>query len=187
MRTEERSWVSGSSVGTRVAGRTMTLRRLDVPASQWRRSDIGAVRDVLAHVGADPARARVWRGSVVLSFAEVQESHPYLNPAIAAFLQNLYSEIPYLLYFLNSDRASGALDSFFASIGALCQTQHGVWVLWSDDVATAFYLALAAAVEFAINLGDDWVAVVKGYEHGEGDSRLSEIRAILVTRGVIPA
>jgi hypothetical protein len=165
----------------------MTLRRLDVPASQWRRSDIAAVRNVLAHVGADPARARVWRGSVVLSFAEVEESYPYLNPAIAAFLQNLYSEIPYLLYFLNPHQASGALDSFYASIGALCQTQEGVWVLWSDDVATALYEALAAAAEFAINRGEDWVAVVKGYEYDEIQSRYSEIRAILITRGVIPA
>lgn len=165
----------------------MTLRRLDIPASQWRRPDIAAVRSVLANVGADPARARVWRGSVVLSFAEVQESYPYLNPAIAAFLQNLYSEIPHLLYFLNPHRASGALDSFYASIGALYQTEHGVWVLWSDDVATAFYRALAAAAEFAINRGDDWVAVVKGYEYDESQSRLSEIRAILITRGVIPA
>ena len=165
----------------------MTLPRLEVPANQWRLQDITAVRNVLAHVGADPARARVWRGSVVLSFAEVQESHPYLNPAIAAFLQNLYSEIPYLLYFLNPHRESGALDSFFASIGALCQTQDGVWVLWSDDVATAFYRALAAAAEFAINLGDDWVAVVEGYEYDESQTRFSEIREILVTRGVIPA
>jgi hypothetical protein len=165
----------------------MTLRRLDIPASQWRRRDIAAVRSVLTHVGADPARVRVWRGSVVLSFAEVPESYPYLNPAIAAFLQNLYSEIPHLLYFLNPDRASGAVDSFYASVDALCETEHGVWVLWSDDVATAFYRALAAAAEFAINRGDDWVAVVKGYEYSEGDSRLSEIRAILVTRGVIPA
>ena len=165
----------------------MTLRRLDVPASQWRRSDIAAVRNVLAHVGADPARARVWQGSVVLSFAEVDESYPYLNQAIAAFLQNLYSEIPHLLYFLNPHQASGALDSFYASIGALCQTQEGVWVLWSDDVATALYEALAAAAEFAINRGEDWVAVVEGYEYHEIQSRYSEIRAILITRGVIRA
>jgi hypothetical protein len=165
----------------------MTVRRLDVPASQWLRQDIAAVRNVLAHVGADPARARVWRGSVVLSFAEVQESHPYLNPAIAAFLQNLYSEIPYLLYFLNPHRASGALDSFFASIGALCQTEEAVWVLWSDDVATALYRALAEAAEFAINRGDDWVAIVKGYEYDERQSTLSKIRPMLITRGVIRA
>jgi hypothetical protein len=165
----------------------MTLRRLDIPASQWRRPDIAAVRSVLAHVGADPARARVWRGSVVLSFAEVQESYPYLNPAIAAFLQNLFSEVPHLLYFLNPDRTSGALDCFFASIGALSQTQHGVWVLWSDDVAMAFYRALAAAAEFAINRGDDWVSVTKDYEYDESQTRFSEIRAILITRGVIPA
>jgi hypothetical protein len=165
----------------------MTLRRLDVPASQWRRPDIAAVRNVLAHVGADPARARVWRGSVVLSFAEVQESHTYLNPAIAAFLQNLYSEIPYLLYFLNPHPASGALNSFYASIGALCQTQEGLWVLWSDDVATAYYRALAEAAEFAINRGDDWVAVVKGYQYDESQSVLSKIRPILITRGVIRA
>ena len=165
----------------------MTLRQIDVPASEWRLGDITAVRNVLADVGADSALARAWRGSVVLSFAEVPESHPYLNPAIAAFLQNLYSEFPHLLYFLDPDRASGSLDGFCASIGALCQTQAGVWILWSDDVATAFYQALAAAAEFAINRGDDWVAVVKGYEYSEGDSRLSEIRAILISRGVIPA
>jgi hypothetical protein len=163
----------------------MTLRRIDVPASQWRVPDITAVRDVLAEVVADPALARAWRGSVVLSFAEVPESHPYLNPAIAAFLQNVYSEFPYLLYFLNPHRESGALDSFFASIGALCQTQTGVWVLWSDDVATALYRALADAAEFAINRGDDWVAVVKGYEYDERETKLSEIRAVLITRGVI--
>lgn len=162
----------------------MTVRRLDVPASQWSRPDIAAVRNVLAHVGADPARARVWRGSVVLSFAEVLECHPYLNPAIAAFLKNLYSEIPHLLYFLDPHQASGSLDSFFASIGALCETQHGVWIIWSDDVATAYYRALAEAAQFAINRGEDWVPVVKGYQYDERQSVLSEIRKILVARGV---
>ena len=163
----------------------MTLRPIDVPANQWRVPDITAVRDVLAEVVADPALARAWRGSVVLRFAEVPESHPYLNPAIAAFLQNVYSEFPYVLYFLNPGQASGALDGFYASIGALCETQTGVWVLWSDDVATAFYQALADAAEFAINRGDDWVAVLEGYEYDESQSRFSEIREILITRGVI--
>ena len=93
----------------------------------------------------------------------------------------------YLLYFLNPDPTSGALDSFHASIGALCQTQGGVWVLWSDDAAMAFYQALAAAAEFAIKQGDDWVAVVKGHEYDERQTRFAEVRAILVTRGVIPA
>jgi hypothetical protein len=91
------------------------------------------------------------------------------------------------LYFLNPDWASGALDSFFASIDALCENEHGVWVIWSDDVATAFFRALAEAAEFAVNRGDDWAAVVKGYEYDESQSRLSEIREILVARGVVPA
>jgi hypothetical protein len=163
----------------------MTLRRLNVPASEWRVEDIGAVRNVLADVGADPELARDWRGSVLLTFAEVPESHPYVNPSIVAFLQNLYAEFPHLLYFLNPDPANGAPDSFFASIGALCQTELGVWIMWTDDVATAFYRALAAAAEFAINRGDDWVAVVKGYEYHEIQTRTSEIRAILISRGVI--
>ncbi|MGA8254681.1 MAG: hypothetical protein WB989_29740, partial [Mycobacterium sp.] len=67
------------------------------------------------------------------------------------------------------------------------ETEQGVWVIWSDDVATAFYHALAEAAEFAISQGDDWVAVVKGYEYHESQTRFSEIREILVTRGVIPA
>ncbi len=142
---------------------------------------------VLTDVGAEPARARDWRGSVVLSFAEVPETHPYLNPAVAAFVKDLYSGIPHLLYFLNPDRTSGALDSFYASIGALAETDHGVWVLWSDDGATAFFEALAAAAEFAVSRGDDWVAVVKGYEYNEVQSRHSEIREILISHGVIPA
>lgn len=165
----------------------MTLRHLNIPASQWRLPDITAVREVLTHVGADRALSRAWRGSVVLRFAEVPENHPYLNPAIAAFIKNVYSEFPYLLYFLNPDQEKGALDSFFASIGALCQTQDGVWIVWSDDVATAFYRALAAAAEFAIDRGDDWLAVVKAYEYDESQTRDSEIRAILISRGVIRA
>jgi hypothetical protein len=163
----------------------MTLRRLNVPASEWRVEDIGAVRNVLADVGADPALARDWRGSVVLTFAQVPESYPYLNPSIVAFLQNLYTEFPYLLYFLNPERAEGALDTLFATMDAYCQTEHGVWLIWSDDLATALYRALAAAAEFAINRGDDWVAVVKGYEYDESQTRDSEIREILITRGVI--
>ncbi len=165
----------------------MTLRQIDVPASQWRVQDITAVRDALAHVGDDPELARASRGSVVLSFADAEESYPYLNPAIAAYLQNVYSEFPYFLYFLNPDRAIGALDGYFASIDALTETQHGIWVMWSDDVATAFFGALAAAAEFAISRGDDWVAVVKGYEYDERQTRFSAIREILVSRGVIPA
>jgi hypothetical protein len=163
----------------------MTLRRLNVPPSEWRVEDISAVRNVLADVGADPELARDWRGSVLLTFAEVPESHPYVNPSIVAFLQSLYAEFPHLLYFLNPDPANGAPDSFFASIGAFCETELGVWIMWSDDVATAFYQALAAAAEFAINRGDDWVAVVEGYEYHEIQTRTAEIRAILISRGVI--
>jgi hypothetical protein len=165
----------------------MILRQLDVPASQWRLQDITAVRTVLADVGADPALAQAWQGSVVLNFEEVAESNPYVHPEIAGFLQNLYSEFPHLLYFLNPDRASGTLDGFFASLGALSETELGVWVIWSDDVAKALYHALAEAAEFAINQGDDWVTVVNGYEYDESQTRLSEIREILVARGVIPA
>lgn len=168
-------------------GRTVTPRQLDVPPSQWRRQDITEVRNVLTNLGADPEVARACRGSVVLSFAEVTESHPYLNPAVVACLRDLYSEFPHLLYFLSPDRESGALDTFFASIGALCETAEGVWVVWSDDAATAFYRALAAAAEFAIKQGDDWVAVIEGYEYGETQSRFAKIRAILVSRGVIEA
>jgi hypothetical protein len=163
----------------------MTLRRLDIPADQWRVQDITEVRNVLAPVIADPALARSWRGSVVLHFAELEESHPYSNPAIADFLSNLYSEFPYLLYFLDPDPASGSLDSFYAAIGVLSETPDGVWVLWSDDAATAFYEALAAAAEFAIDQGDDWVAVVEAFEYHEIQTRFAEIRAILISRGVI--
>jgi hypothetical protein len=165
----------------------MTLRRLNIPASEWRVEDISAVRNALADAGADPAVARDWRGSVVLTFAQVSDSHPYLNPSIAAFLKNLYAEFPHLLYFLNPDWANGALDSFYASVGALCETENGVWVMWSDDVKAAFFRALAAAAEFAINQGDAWVPVVKGYEYDESQTRFSEIRAMLIARGVIGA
>jgi hypothetical protein len=165
----------------------MTLRQLDVPASQWRLQDITALRKVLGDVAADPALAQAWQGSVVLNFEEVPEGHPYLHPAIAGFLQNMYSEFPYLLYFLNPDRASGVLDGFFASIGALCETELGVWIMWSDDAATAFHRALADAAEFAINQGDDWVSVVESYEYDESQTRFSEIREILIARGVMPA
>jgi hypothetical protein len=165
----------------------MTLRQLDVPASQWRLHDVTAVRKVLANVGADPALAQAWRGSVVLNFEELPEGNPYLHPAIAGFVQNLYSEFPYLLYFLSPHRESGVLDGFFASIGALCETELGVWVIWSDDAATAFRRALADAAEFAINQGDDWVSVVESYEYDESQTRFSEIREILVARGVMPA
>ena len=54
----------------------MTLRELDVPASQWRLQDITAVRKVLADVGTDPALAQAWQGSVVLNFEEVPEVIP---------------------------------------------------------------------------------------------------------------
>jgi hypothetical protein len=166
----------------------MTLRRLDVPASEWRAEDISAVRNVLADVGADPALARDWRGSVVLTFAQVPEGYPYLNPSIVAFLQNLYADFPHLLYFLNPDEAEGGLNSFFATMdGAYSETEHGVWLIWTDDLATALYRALAAAAEFAINQGDDWVAVVKGYEYHESQTRDSEVREILIARGVIQA
>ncbi len=163
----------------------MTLRQLKIPASEWRGVDISAVREVLAEVGADPEQATDWSGSVFLTFAEAPEPHPYLNPSISAFLQKLYAEFPYLLYFLNPDPVNGALDSFFASIGALYETEHGVWVVWTDDAATAFYRALAEAAEFAIKQGDDWVAVVKGYEYDEQQTRYAEIREMLITRGVI--
>ena len=152
----------------------MTPHELDVPASQWRLQDITAVRKVLADVGADPALAQAWRGSVVLNFEEVPEGNPYLHPAIAGFVQNLYSEFPYLLYFLSPHRESGVLDGFFASIGALSETELGVWVIWSDDAATAFRRALADAAEFAINQGDDWVCRYRELRVRRSQTRFSE-------------
>lgn len=164
----------------------MSLRQLDIPASQWQRQDITAIRDALTPATADPALARDWRGTVVLKFAEVPpKSYPYLDPAIAGYLQDVYAEFPHVLYFLNPDPTCGATDSFFATLGVLCETQAGYWVLWDDDVANAFYHALAAAAEFAIAQGDDWAAVVKGYEYDERQTRFSEVREILVTRGVL--
>jgi hypothetical protein len=120
----------------------MTLPRLNVSADEWRAEDISAVRDVLAEVDADPALARDWRGSVVLTFAEAPESYPYLNQSIVAYLKNLYP-----------DRVNGALDGFFASIDALSENDYGVWLMSSDDAATALYQALAATAEFAIKTG----------------------------------
>jgi hypothetical protein len=164
----------------------MTPRRLDVAANEWRAADISAVCEVLSDVGADPELAREWRGSVDLTFAEVPEDYPYLTPSIVTCLKKLYAEVPHLLYFLNPDQASGTLDGFCASNDALHQDEHGVWFMWSDDVAAAFYRALAAAAEFAIEQGDDWAAVVDGYAYDESQSRASEIREMLIARGVIP-
>src|ERR1700759_5768598 len=98
-----------------MAGCAMTLRYVDVPASQWRRQDITAVAKVITDLGADPELARASSGSIVLTFAEVTESNPYVNPAVSAFSHDLYSDVPYLLYFFNPDLASGARDNFFAS------------------------------------------------------------------------
>ena len=161
----------------------MTSRQVDVPASQWRVQDITGVRDLLADVIADPALARAWRGSVVLNFPEVPDLHPFLNPAINAFLEKLYSEFPYFLYFLNPDRTTGGIDTYFASIGAITEDQRGVWVMWSDEVQIAYYRALTAAAEFAIKRGDDWVAVLRGYDDRE--SVVDEVREDLIARGVI--
>lgn len=166
----------------------MTLRQIEIPAGEWREQDTAAVHKTLADVCTNPAVARAWRASIALKFADsdkLAESHPYTNPAIAGFLHRVYAELPYLLYFLNPERENGALDTFFASIGALCQTDEAVWVMWSDDVGAAYYAALTAAAQFAVRCGDDWVAVVRGYEHRQ--SVFEEIHEVLVARGVLLA
>jgi len=73
----------------------------------------------------------------------------------------------------------------FASIGALCETETGFWVLWSEDVAAAYCRAFAAAAEFAAKCGERWIAAVKAYE--ERPSIFDDIRQQLVARGVISA
>jgi hypothetical protein len=165
----------------------MSLRRFEIPKAQWSVGDITTVRDALAEAGADPESARSWRGSVELAFAETPPGHPYVDPAVAAWLHTAYSDIPHLLYFLNSDRAIGVLDTFYSSIGALHQTPQGVWVLWSDDVADALFEKLTDAAEYAIKQGDDWVAVVESYEYDESQTRFTEIRELLVARGALEA
>lgn len=164
----------------------MSSHQLDIPASQWLRRDISAVRDLLTQVGADPALSRMWRASLVLTFADLPpKSYPYLEPAIAEYLKIVYDEFPHFLYFLSPDPTRGATDSFFATLGVLCETPAGYWVIWDDDVAKAFYHALAKAAEFAIAQGDDWVTMVEGYEWDERQTRYAEVRAILVDRGVL--
>ncbi|BBZ45907.1 hypothetical protein [Mycobacterium parmense] len=165
----------------------MTPQRLEIPKSQWSVSDISAVRDALSEAGADPERARSWCGSVELVFDEVPPGHPYRDPAIVAFLEKAYSEIPHLLYFLNPDRSTGVLDTFYAAMGALDHTPLGVWVLWSDELAEVFFQRLTDAAEFAIRQGDDWVAVVESYEYDAAQTRFTEIRELLIARGALPA
>jgi hypothetical protein len=159
--------------------------QLDIPVMQWRRHDIGPLRDLLNRIGADPETARAWRGSVVLHFEEENSYNPYLNPGVAGFLKNAYSEFPHLFYFLDPDLANAPTDGFFTTIGALQENQFGAWIIWSDEVADAFYNALADAAEYAIQQGDDWVAVVEGYEYDERQTRFKEIEAILIDRKVI--
>ena len=63
----------------------MTLRQIEIPADEWRAQDTAAVHKTLADVCANPAVARIWRGSIALKFADsdkLQERHPYMNPAI---------------------------------------------------------------------------------------------------------
>lgn len=166
----------------------MTLRQIEIPADQWQSQDTAAVHKTLADVCANPAVARAWRASIALTFAdsdELEERHPFMNPAISGFLHRVYTELPYLLYFLNPERENGALDTFFASIGALCQTDEAAWVMWSDDVGAAYCAALTATAEFAVKCGDDWVAVVRAYEQRQ--SIFEEIREVLVARGVLLA
>jgi hypothetical protein len=57
--------------------------------------------------------------------------------------------------------------------------------MWSDDVGSAYYAALTAAAGFAVKRGEDWVAVVRGYEQRR--SLFKEIREVLVARGVLLA
>jgi hypothetical protein len=161
--------------------------QLDIPAVQWGTQNINAVRDALTRLSADPERARASRGSVVLRFSDaLPEFNPYLNSGVAAFLQSMYEEFPHILYFLDPDPAKGALEGYFASVGALYENQFGAWILWDEDVANALYEALADAAEFAIAQDDDWVAVAEAYEYDERQTRFKEIRAILIARGVIP-
>lgn len=165
----------------------MTPRRLAIPMSQWSASDITALRDTLAEAGADPERARSWRGCVELVFEDAPEDYPYVEPAIAGFLKEAYAQIPHLLYFLNPDRETGVLDTFYAAVGALQHTPEAVWVLWSDDIATAFFDRLTDAAEYAIKQSDDWVAVVESYEYHRSQTRFVEIRERLVARGALSA
>lgn len=152
---------------------------------QWRRHDISPLRDLLRRIGADPETARAWRGSVVLRFEGEDSYNPYLNPGVVGFLQNAYSEFPHLMYFLDPDRSNGTTDGFFTTIGALQENELGAWIIWSDEVANAFYNVLADAAEYAVKQDDDWVAVVKGYEYDEIQTRFEEIKAILLDRKVI--
>lgn len=165
----------------------MSLRRLEVPKGQWSVGDISILRDAVTEAGDDPESARAARGSITLDFVERPEGHPYADPAVVDFLQKSYSEIPHLLYFLNPDRSTGVLDTFYASIGALYRTPQGVWVMWSDDVADAFFEKLTDAAEFAIKQGDDWAAVVESYEYDETQTRFTEIRELLIARGALEA
>ena len=99
-----------------------------------------------------PKWPKNWRGSIVLTFAEVPESCPpyrirRLLPSYEICMQSSHISCTSWIQI----RANGATEGFFASIGASLQTELGVWIMWSDDVATTFYGALAAAAEFAID------------------------------------
>jgi hypothetical protein len=162
------------------------IRQLDVPREQWSVGETTAVRNVLDRVGSDPPTARQWRGTVMLTFADVEEPEPVLMPEIQRFMRALRKHVPHLLYFLDPDPSAGELDLYMAGLAqieAAPTPDARPYVVATKDLYTQLEDALKAAAVFAIGRGDDWVAAISGHAEHIDRAIPRRIRAFLIDTG----
>src|ERR1043165_8802995 len=102
---------------------------VDVPREQWRAGNANPPIMIFEELGRHPDVARQWRGTVWLTFAEVDAPDgPILQPEIQRYLRTLFEAVPHVLYFLDADPLAGSAGFYLASIGGVEATEDdAVW------------------------------------------------------------
>jgi len=162
------------------------IRVVDIPQDQWQECDTSVVIGMFEHIGADPELARLCRGTVWLTFADVGDSEPIMTPEIRRFVGAVHKRLNHALYFLDSDPQAESLAFYIASISdpnALLD-DGGPWrVVITHDVKLQIERTLLIVAQFAISRGDDWLAAILGHASGVDRSMVIRVRENLLATG----
>jgi hypothetical protein len=151
------------------AGRVDAHAGYDMPVTirNWvftRENRIDATLDrfgeLMGEIELKPARARMLRGTVVVSFpVEEHEDSPLLDPEVRRFLRGLYDRIPHLLYYLADAPAGAAMLACVAAHApddAVTATDDGgIGVAIDERVVIPLLACAQSAALAALRLGDD--------------------------------
>lgn len=136
-----------------------------VPASQWNVGDVASLIRTFEFLAAKPELSRRHRGTVAVTFAEVEEESAYVATGVLSYLRRVFAAFPTALYYLSPDPNDASFWSWLCAHSAIPPSlvDGRVMLVPTDELWMEAKEMLTDVAIFAVEMGDDWVEAVRGH------------------------